>query len=242
VRKWAGADGPSTVNEEQAIKRLQLKVFLEGPFNGTDMNTDLNNMSLLPLEQPYDQEPWYYEGDESLTDAPDPNMVDWVLVELRDATDAASATEATQIAQQAALLLNDGNIVGLNGVDPMFFNVSITEQLFVVIRHRNHLGVLSASALTPDEDGVWIYDFTTAAEQAHENGQVLLPNDFYGMIGGDANADGFINETDKSDSWNMQAGLSGYLDGDTDLDGQVDNPDKNQWWLKNLELFSKVSE
>ena len=36
---------------------LNLKVFLEGPFNGTGMNTDLNTTGLIPLAQPYNGVP-----------------------------------------------------------------------------------------------------------------------------------------------------------------------------------------
>ncbi len=32
---------------------LDLKVFLEGPFNGTMMNTTLNTQNMIPLSQPY---------------------------------------------------------------------------------------------------------------------------------------------------------------------------------------------
>ncbi len=79
---------------------------------------------------------------------PNANVVDWVLVELRDAPSAAAATSATRIARQAAFILNDGSIVGLDGSSVLQFNNAINQQLFVIVNHRNHLGVLSANALT----------------------------------------------------------------------------------------------
>ena len=43
---------------------------------------------------------------------PNYDIVDWMLVELRDANNAPSATPATIIAQQAAFVLKDGSVVG----------------------------------------------------------------------------------------------------------------------------------
>ncbi|MCD4769657.1 MAG: SBBP repeat-containing protein, partial [Bacteroidales bacterium] len=141
---------------------VNLKVFLEGPFNGTDMNTHLNPAD-LPLTQPYNIAPWNYTGTESVTAIPNVDIVDWVLVELRDTTEAQYATGSTKIEQQAAFLLNDGSVVGLDGIDPIScISTTITSNLFVVIWHRNHLGVLSAYPLT-ETAGIYNYDFTTGA-------------------------------------------------------------------------------
>ena len=61
---------------------LDLKANLEGPFNGTDMNTDLNPW-MIPNNQPYNTSPWYYNGSESFAAVPNGDVVDWILVELR---------------------------------------------------------------------------------------------------------------------------------------------------------------
>ncbi|MBN1338239.1 MAG: right-handed parallel beta-helix repeat-containing protein, partial [Bacteroidales bacterium] len=68
-----------------ASTALDLKAFLEGPFNGSEMNTTLNSGGHLPLSQPYNQAPWYYSGTEAVTAIPNTDVVDWVLIELRDA-------------------------------------------------------------------------------------------------------------------------------------------------------------
>ena len=62
------------------------------------------------------------------------------------------------------------------------------------------------------------------------------------MIGGDANADGIINESDGIQSWIPQAGTAGYVNGDINLNGQVNNPDKNDIWFENLNQESQVPE
>ncbi len=161
-------------------------------------------------------------------------MVDWVLIELRDTTDAALATGETMIAQQAAFLLNDGSVVGLDGSSILSFNHSINHSLFVVVWHRNHISVLSAYPATSN-GLVYNYDFSTAASQAYgTDAQKHLGNSIYGMIGGDANADGNIDATDKT-LWMNQTGTTDYLPEDFDLDGQVNNLDKNDIWVGNYE-------
>ncbi|MBM3435323.1 MAG: hypothetical protein FJY07_03785, partial [Bacteroidetes bacterium] len=79
---------------------VDITVLPEGPFIGTGLNTNLNVSGLLPLSQPFNIAPWNYAGTESVASIPSNNVVDWVLVELRDAANAASATTATRIARQ----------------------------------------------------------------------------------------------------------------------------------------------
>ncbi len=210
---------------------LQLKVFLEGPFNGTSMNTGLTGFADFPLTQPYNQLPWNYSGTESVTEIP-PGVVDWVLIELRDAPDAANATPATMIARHAAFLRNDGSVIGIDNSLNLSFYHSIIHSLFVIIWHRNHLGILSAFPLTESE-GVYNYNFSTSVDQAYLNGQKDLGGGSFGMIAADANANGIIDTADKT-LWSEQAGSAGYNAEDFDLNGQVNNQDKNEQWLPNI--------
>jgi len=223
-------------------ENLDIKVLLEGPFNGTDLNTGLNSGGLLPLNQPYNTAPWNYPGSVNIESIPNANIVDWVLIELRDAADATSATPGTMIAKQAAFLLNDGTIIGVDGTSTPQFHNSIIQQLFVVIWHRNHLGIMSANALT-ETGGVYTYDFTTGAGQAYgTNAQKDLGSGIFGMISGDGNSDGQITTDDKTGTWETQAGKSEYLNGDFNLDGQANNPDKDDYWLPNLGSGSYIPE
>ena len=217
-------------NESDRIG-LALNVILEGPYNVTNMNSDL--ASDIPLEQPYIESPWNYNGTESVVSASS-DHVDWVLVESRDAPDAASATSGTMIEQQAAFLLNDGSIVGLDGLSLLSFNHSIIQSLFVVIWHRNHLGVISQYPLTGSA-GIYSYDFTTQADQVLGNltGYKEIASGIYGLVGGDGNADGWIDSLDKLNVWEVQSGNAGYIMGDYNLNGQVTNKDKNDIYINN---------
>ena len=214
---------------------VNLKVFLEGPYSGTIMTTILNAQGLIPLNQPYNSDPvalWYYTGSESVISIPNTNITDWIVVEFRDASSAALAAKATMVNQQAAFLLNDGSVVTLDGTSPVKVNGIYQDDLFVVIWHRNHLGVLSANPLVLSGLNQYSYDFTTPAGQAYLNGQKSLGGSIYGMYGGDSRPDGSIDNLDKA-VWTNSAGTTGYLPADNNMDTQVDNKDKDDIWVPN---------
>ena len=224
-----GFQQPITV----AISGIDLVVFLEGPYEGTEMSTDLNLAGEIPFAQPYSGLPWNYAGTESVGSIPNADIVDWVLVELRDATSAANATGAKRIAQQAGFLLKDGSVVGIDGLTNLQFSTSFSSGLYLIVWHRNHLGVLSATALT-GSGGLYSYDFSTSLSQAHGGGAgyKLVGTSVYGMPGGDENGDGDIDATDKA-AWTVNAGTEGgYQSADFNMDNQVNNPDKNDTWVE----------
>jgi hypothetical protein len=220
--------------------KLDLKVYLEGPFNGENMNTDLNNQGLIPLDQPYTISPWNYNGSESVVTIPNPDVVDWVLIELRDAAEASLAAEETTIARRAVLLLKDGSIKSLDGTSVVDINVGFIHQLFVIIRHRNHLDVMSALPLT-ESGGLYTYDFTTTAVQAYGSlAQKNIGGGNFGMYSGDALPDGVLNDEDGTASWYLETGQFGYLNSDVDLNGQSNNQDKNDFWYINQGSHSQT--
>jgi len=221
------------INVPDTIIDINLKVFLEGPFNGILMNVYLN--SFLPLEQPFNTSPWNYYGSENVGSIPNNDVVDWVLVELRDTTQAEFATNESIIARQAAFLLNSGSVVGLDGSSILQFNNSISLQLFVVVWQRNHIAVLSNYAVA-ETGGIYNYDFSSAESQAFGgiNGHKELTPEIWGMFSGDGDASGSINLNDKDSVWFNESATKGYLRSDYNMDVEVDNKDKNDNWLPNL--------
>jgi len=225
---------------------LDLTVFLEGPWNGAEMNTDLNgNPELvegIPLSQPYGTTPWNYIGSENVAAIPNTNIVDWMLIELHDAADANSVSPSTIMGTYASFLISDGSIVGLDGSSFPLFSNSATQQLYVVLKHRNHLGILSASPLTESGD-IYSFDFTSPLGQAYgTDAQQDLGEGVFGMYAGDADANGIIELPDKTMNWRNEATLQGYKTSDFDLDGQVNNKDKNDYWIPNLGQDTQVPE
>jgi PKD repeat protein len=210
---------------------LEISVFLEGPFNGGSMNSDL--IPILPFDQPFNVDPWYYSGAESVTAIPGTDIVDWILIELRDATAASFADATSTFDWQAAFIRNDGKIVDLTGNPALHFESTVSDSLYAVIHHRNHLSIMTAFGIE-ENGGVYSYDFTVADEKAYGvSAQKLIGAGIWGMYGGDSNRDGQVNASDKSPLWENESGTNGYLESDFNLDRQSDNQDKNECWLPN---------
>lgn len=223
----------------------ELTVLLEGPYDASGvMLQSLNTSGYIPLAQPYNPAlpyygnaapAWLYAGTESVTAIPD-NVVDWVVVQVRDAADAASASSATIESEQAAFVLTDGSIVGLDGISRLGFpGVTIDNDLFMVVYHRNHLGVMSANALT-NVGGFYDYDFSTAETQVYggANGHKEVEAGYWGMVAADGDANGLIQSTDETGPWVDDLGASGYLGGDFDMNGLGQSTDETGFWAPNL--------
>jgi len=234
-----------TVNVVLA-KYINLKVFLEGAYNtGTSlMNTTLNTLGKIPLAQPFNVAPWSYTGTESVASIP-ANVVDWVLVDLRDATSAANATPATRLSgwPKAYFLKSDGSIVALDGTSlPDIGNPTITNSLFAVVRHRNHIAILSNTGLT-DVSGTYTYDFSTSVTQAYGGsaGYKQVKTGVFGMVCGDINADGNIYSTDYT-GWVGAFGNTGiYNKADINMDGNVFSTDYTKW-VTNFGMTNPVAK
>lgn len=218
---------------------LNLKAYLEGPFNGTNMDADI--VQLLTLSQPFNTSPWNYYGTESVGSIPNTDVVEWVLIDVRDAATAATATSATSVVKQAAFILRDGSIVDLDGISNLQFDVSISQNMFVVVLQRNHLGIISNDPITPSA-GVYTYDYTTGINQVFGgiDGHKEISLGIWGMIGGDTNHDGTVNIDDKSPIWENDAGEQGYKYSDHNLDGETNNQDKDDIWVPNEGESSQV--
>ena len=230
-----------TVNDNSF--ELQLKVFLEGPFANGGMSTTLKDIGMLPTLQPYTGSPFYYNGMESVLSVPD-SVVDWVLVELREsAGDASTATSDKAVARQAGFLLNDGSIKHIDDCSygNLRFSVNLNKNLYLVIYHRNHLSIISANPISII-NGVGSYDFTSGQAKVWGGslGYKELSSGVWGMVSGDINGDGLINELDKQNEWDQSAGTLGYLPFDFSFDSQVDNKDKNDFWDFNNGFESQV--
>jgi len=68
-------------------------------------------------------------------------IVDWVIVELRDAINVLNVRSS-----RPALVQRDGDVVGLDGTSPVQFDIA-PDNYRIVLRQRNHLGVMTAQAV-----------------------------------------------------------------------------------------------
>lgn len=200
------------------------KGFLGGCFyNETTglSNNQLRQANLIPAQHPYATAPWDYTGIEQATDTTEipKNAVDWVLLEVRDAT-----TNAV-VEQRAAYLLTDGTIA-----DPLnhgktaevnFFRLQDGNNYHLILRHRNHLDVMSAVPITVINNQL-NYDFSVSMNAALGNHQLkeIAPNVF-ALKAGDCNGDGVINVQDFNDYQNQVSQTNGYFGSDFTMDGNV---------------------
>ncbi len=130
---------------------LSLKVKLDGPYNvGSGLMSDaLRVAALIPQGEPYTAAGMsQVAGGGGETLAPgvlnvtgNNAIVDWVRVELR-----SSSSPGTIVATRQALLQCDGDVVATDGVSPISLGIG-TGNYYVVLRHRNHLGCMTSSAI-----------------------------------------------------------------------------------------------
>lgn len=197
---------------------LRAKLFLEGPYSGGGtMSTQLRTDGVIPLTQPFAGAPWNYPGTESVAAIP-AGVVDWVLLGLRTGTSGA-----TQVSRRAAFLKSDGTVVDVNGTDPVAFGGVGLGHYFVVVRHRNHIPAMTASA-RPLNAPVDSCDLSTGPGTYFGGGAKSLGGGRSGLFSGDYSGDGFIDASDFAGPDN-EIFLSGYRRADLNLDGFIDASD-----------------
>ena len=222
------------------------RIFLEGPYLGSStMDTELNTgidefLKNNALAQSYHGAPWNYNGLESVGStffASNPNIVDWVLLELRKGETAATATT---VATKAAFIKSDGNIVDIDGTSPVEFKGRPAGDYYIVVRHRNHLAVMSSVKVSLPNSTT--YDFTTSSSQFYGGnaGAKDLGSGVWGMIAGDGNGNGEVQNDDSENIWKPGNGTSGYKNADYNMNGQVQNDDNENYWKLNNGKGSQV--
>ena len=195
---WAVGDNGTILryyNSTASNLSVNLKVFLEGPYNGSGlMTTTLNTNNLIPLNSDIAYPTATFSYTASVVGSiPNSSIVDWVLIELRTGT-----ASGTKVATRAAFLKDDGTIVDIDGSSPVSFNGVSAGNYYIVVRHRNHLAIMSASAI-PLSSNSSLYDFTSSQSQAYITGtdpMVALSGGGFGMIAADANNSAIITAAD----------------------------------------------
>jgi hypothetical protein len=124
---------------------VRLKAFLQGAYQNDfiQQRDDLRVAGLLPVNEPYSA--MGFSLDDTLqtnalvlTWSLSAAIIDWVLVELRDPLEPA-----TVLNRQVGLLRASGDVVAPDGVSAIAFDRP-NGPYRVAIRHRNHLGAMTA--------------------------------------------------------------------------------------------------
>ena len=176
--------------EYAASLSVSLKVFLQGAMLSSSsslMNDDLRAGNDVPTTAPYtdgatcDASVFTVTGNNAI--------VDWIWVELRDAT-----TNTTIIESQSALLQRDGDVVGVDGISSLVFNQA-AGNYYVVLKHRNHLGVMTNATISLSGTTT-VVDFTDANNQITfgTNAQTTfgMPTGVVAMWTGNVNGDSIV--------------------------------------------------
>ncbi len=133
----------------ECLPGVQVRVLLQGAWDAGigSMRDDLRQAGVVPLAEPYSAMGFNVTDGGGSIQAPmlaaggSNAIVDWVLVELRAAADPTQI-----IASQAALVQRDGDVVGTDQYPHLRFDVPPGEY-HVAVRHRNHLGAMSAAPI-----------------------------------------------------------------------------------------------
>jgi hypothetical protein len=282
--------GKTISSQHFSSDSLKIRVYLEGPLfdNGNALAMDgrplmrdnlrslpLNGQTLIPGKSPYTSIP-FYAGNANrygtvgtqydlITDSTSvfsiqgqDAIVDWVFIEIRNQNNSGHV-----LATRSALLQRDGDVVDIDGTSPVYFPGLTATQAYVVVKHRNHLGVMSNvvnlnSLIDFTSGSLSVFDYGTSINPSYNfNGLAQNSNvkpGFRTMWAGDFDSNGKLKFGNPGDDMNQllfgllyygsNAGLStnfdsayGYLPMDYDLNGKVkfDNPgdDKNM-------LFSQI--
>ncbi len=227
IRTWdEQCDLSDTYSIELSSRGVLLSpiAWLQGPYllGATTMTTDLETNSYLPLIQPYTVLGWH-SGNESTTTAVLANypVVDWVLLELRNALDNTQVLET-----KAGLLMENGVITDVDGVSSVPFSQP-DGSYYVVVRHRNHLGIMTQSPVNLLTATPTTIDFGTVA--LHGNSPSGLVNGNQVLWMGDATSSGTVDAADRSEVWNDR-NQTGYISSDTNLDGTSNASDRSDVW------------
>lgn len=226
---------------------VELSVFLEGAYKSSlaEMETQLSSIRKIlpgqtptnslvsgtPEGQPYTAKPWEYKGKEGIgwtkyqLSKNYENIVDWVLVSLRN-----SKSKNTVIETRAGLLNKNGSIL----FPEKFNKLSGVDSVFVVVEHRNHLGIMSPEKIKISNNTL-SHDFTTQNSNTGNNtrtGQKEVDSGKWLMFAGDCEQNSSKSDINGDDKrvWEPQNGnFDKYLSGDFNLNGDTNGEDKLIW-------------
>lgn len=155
--------------------------------------------------------------------------IDWVYLELRNATDATIVEHVF-----AGILLADGRILDGETLGPLRLDGVASGDYFLAATHRNHLGVRSSVPVTIGATGI-SFDFSDATQLFGTN-PLITVGGTEGLVPGDADGNGTVNAVDLNAAWRVQNGQPiSYPTSTSDfnLDGTVNAVDLNQYWRVN---------
>ena len=216
---------------------VSARVLLEGAYDPDAYDGEGGMLPLIPRAQLPLSEPYralgfvHVRGGSESTTAAVMQMqgagaiIDWVLVELRDAQDPSQI-----VATRSGLLRADGWIADMDGSSPLRFFGTPMGQYFLAVRHRNHLGIMSEAPVFLGSQPIPI-DFTGPNYGTYGTNAQKEVNGVRMLWAGDVNRDGtlkYVGENNDRDPILLSIGgnlptstITGYRSEDINLDGMV---------------------
>lgn len=214
--------------------RLDVRAFLGGSYDPQTglMRDDLRAGGLLPWLEPYSAMGYVHAGGGGgETVAPlrfsatgSEAIVDWVVLELRDAGDPASVLHSKSV-----LLRRDGKVVATDGRSAVSMQ-AVEGDYYVALRHRNHLGMMTAAPVSLGLVPTMV-DFTDADLATWGTDARMELGAISALWPGDADFDGRVKYTglgnDRDKVLQAIGGevptnvVTGYHNADVNLDGAV---------------------
>lgn len=214
---------------------VSAKAFLQGPFEAATgrMTDSLRKKGLIPVIDPYPALGFGTPGGPAATIDPihltttgDTAIVDWIWVELRSSTNPAQV-----VAGRAALLRKNGSIVELGNDRPVYFPGLADGSYYIAIRHRNHLGVMTAAPVALNSTTPTAIDFSAPATATWGTDARYNAGGVMTLWAGDANGDGTVSYNGANNDKNAVLGQVGittsnnilviYHRTDVNMDGMV---------------------
>lgn len=233
-------------------KYVAIKVLLEGPYSSKADSMRAIYAGRFPMIMENYISPY---ADKKLCPKPFPKfdraVVDWIYVEAWDYPPngkySGDSKKGNLVEATSALLLSDGSVVGVDGLPYVSFDKLKSDNYYLLIRHRNHLAIMSAKPVTftsgvPEKANM--VDFTGKLENALDKYADLSKpaiknvNGKYVMFGGDFNSDGLISVADYSLLINNLS-ATGYWVMDLNFDGLVSTAGDQKIVMDNTGVYVK---
>ncbi|MEO8167324.1 MAG: glycoside hydrolase family 9 protein, partial [bacterium] len=192
--------------------RANVKVLLAGAYNPATglMATSLKAMGILAAH---------------FGAIPIPtNAVDSINIEIRNASSAAASGIRMY---QPAWLLSDGTIRSFADTSKAYVEFPTPAgNYYLVVRHRNHLPIMSAPAQSLSPATPAAYDFTNSQSSAFGVNPMQQVGSKFALYSGDANNSGNVSLSD-ANAVLGQLNVPGYFSNDINLSGIVSSADVN---------------
>lgn len=192
--------------------RANIKVLLGGAYNATTglLATSLKTTGAL--------------ANHFATTVIPANAVDSINIEIRNAPTAAAAGLRMY---QPAWLLSNGTIRSFTDTSKAYVEFPTPAgNYYLVVRHRNHLAIMSAPAQSLSPATPAAYDFTTSQSSAYGVNPMQQVGSKFVLYSGDSNGSGNISAAD-ANAVLGQLNMSGYNFNDINLSSIVSTADAN---------------